>query len=224
MPDRKLPTEPFTPVPTVDLHAIAKNMNRVGTELARIRGAVDTIKDDILPPVQTAAGEARDGVLTLTERVRNIESAPPPPHVCEEKERQGRQDTDIAESRVRLSTFGRFLLWAAGAALVVAGSTITFAITSRSSAAENATKIQSQDSQIARQERAIAELRQSQRDDRETFLRAVNDLPRKVRDEARTAPDVTAMENAAEGLPLNEAEQRQLLILLNRAKVRGEQR
>lgn len=219
--DRSPTLETLTPVPTQDLALVSRSISKVGTAVTRIESSVDTIKNDLLPPVAGAAFEARDGVLRLNGRVTAIEGKPAPEHECEEKNRQTRQDNDIAEARVKTQSTSKLVWWLIGIAVVVGGSAISFAILSRTTAAENSMRLESHSGDITRHEREIDALQKAQQRDRETYLREMRDLPRQVKQAAQSAPTVEAMEDAADDLHLTPREQRQLMYLLKTARTRG---
>lgn len=215
MPDRKeIPRAPRTPVPTGDLVAWSKTV-------VRIESGVNTIKDDLLPPVARDSREARDGVMQLNGRVTALESRSD--HECTELDRQARQDTDIADLRPKIDQTGRLVWWIIGLIVVVGGGAFAFAMTTQSSATANSTRINSQALDISRHERKIESLEKAQQQDRETYLRELRQLPQKVKQAARpVGPTVEDVNAAASDLPLTSKERIQLHKILESAKRRSD--
>ena len=211
----------LTPVPFDDLKAVSRNVQKVGTAVTRIESTLGIIKNDLLPPVSEAAKEARDGVLTLSGRVRALEEADPPDHECTESSRQARQDNDIAEVRTRTANIGRLVWWLMGIAVVVGGSAISFAIYTKSTSTENATRIQSYERDLVRHEDEIKAIEEAQRKDRELYLKEIRALPVKVQQVAEKEQSIESVIDTVQDFPLTESEKVTLQRILSKARKRS---
>ena len=195
-------------------------MTRLSDAMIRIEENTRTMKDEMLPPVTKAAAEARDGVLRLGVRVENLETNG---HVCSERERQARQDTDIAELKPQYYRFAGTVKWAVGiltsVVVVFAGAAVgfygsTYSITSKTSAdvSHNAEKIQENST-------VIKELGRQQASDRQLFIREVKSLPRTISQQEMSVDDV---EVVFRGTELNRREKETLRSILRKARSKQE--
>jgi hypothetical protein len=222
---------PMSPLPSTDALALSRNVSRLNSSVTRMEGKVDTIKDDILPKVMADVREARDGVLNLRIRVKNLESLPPPPHDCYEQDRQKNQDDDIGALQTSLAQvgtssqgLGKLVWWLLGMVVVVGGTAVSFAIASRVSVAENTTLIQAQRGDLSRHEHTIETLERSRQADREQILKEVRLLPNKVEKATqRRDPTIDEFENASLEMPLTNREKEVLLKILSKVRDRGQQ-
>lgn len=219
--DRRRVMSTLSPVPSEDIHTLSKNIQRVGTAVTRIEATLGTIKNDLLPPVSESAKEARDGVLQLNQRVSSLEQMPNPKHECYEVERQTKQDTEIAESRIRVLNLWRLVWWMIGIAVMVGASAIGFAILTRSVAAENSTRIENIGGDIERHEENIKTIRKSQEDDRRIYLKEIRALPVKVQ-QAAEKRDITIDEvlDTTDDFPLTRGERELMERILKKARKR----
>ena len=205
-----------TPVPTADLVAVT------GT-LARVDQNVRQIKNDMLPPLVADTREARDkaraALVKIEEHSRDTDAHG---HPCTERDRQERQDDAIADMRPRIAGLDKWRWWLMGILLVGVSSAFGFALLSRQVSTENATRINATARDVDRHERVIDAVQKAQQRDRETYLRAVREIPsetaRKVQATPSPAPDV--VDRAAEDLSLRPYERRQLRELIDRARKR----
>lgn len=222
--DRRRTLGTLTPAPEPDLSGMARNINRIGSAVSKIDVSVQSIKEDILPPVAADAKEARDGVLRLDGRVNALESSPPPAHECTETDRQARQDAAIGAGEAKVAHNTRLLWWLLGVLLLVGSSAIGFAMVTGSTAARTAASLEATDETVDRHEGAIKALVEAQARDRETYLREIRALPVKVSETVQaSSPPAEQIDDAADELPLWPSERRQLIQLLERARAREAQ-
>lgn len=225
MSDKPKDRMSLTPIPTNDFYAVSRNIVKVGTAVTRIESAVDTIKDDLLPPVSKAAQEARDGVFKLNGRVTALENDE---HKCVDELRQQRQDNDIAENRVATASTSKLVWWLMGIAIVVGGSAMGFALVSKgdsSSAMTQLRDLDGVDTKVAQHDVQIQELQKAQARDRQTYLKTVESLPTKVKEATqRRQPTIEEIESAAVDLPMTERERDMLQRILTKARARTERR
>jgi hypothetical protein len=190
--------------------------------VARMEGKVDTIKDDLLPPVSVAAGEARDGVLVLTNRVEQLEQAPDPVYECtrdeeiaaleqlagEHGETLATNDERVAGITKSKSWLARILIPLTLAAAGAAATAIDRSATVRERAATNAEAIE-------RHEETIKALRSDDAAGRREIIEAVEAVPAKVQ---LPEPD---LDDAMESAPLTEEERRRVRSIIERAEKRN---
>lgn len=222
--DRRRKPDTFSPVPSPDMGALARNITRIHDTVNAIDSSLTLIKEDILPPVQRAAQEARDGVLRLDERVRTLESTPPPPHSCTETDRQATQDAAISTTEAKVGHNSKLLWWLIGSLVVIGGSIVSFAFVTGSTSARTTASLEATTSTVSRHEIELDTLQKDQARDRETFLREIRALPTRVSQTVQAAvPPADQIGDAADELPLRPAERRQLIDLLERARARKQQ-
>jgi len=214
----------LSPIPMEDVHSLSKNISRVGTAVTRIESTLSVIKEDLFPPVAKEAKAAKEGVIELNGRVSSLEGTPPPTYECVEKDRQSKQDTDIAETRIRVANTGKLLWWLIGLAAIVGSSAIGFAILTRSVAAENTARIQSVDRDLTRHEQSIDNLRRAQEQDRRTYLKEMRALPVEVQKVAEQR-DITIEEviDTTDDMPLTHGERELMKRILKKASRREKQ-
>jgi hypothetical protein len=213
-----MPRDTSTPVPTADLVAVT------GT-LARVDQNVRQIKNDMLPPLVADTREARDKARAalgkIDEHARDTDAHD---HGCKETARQEKQDDAIADMRPRIAGLDKWRWWLMGILLVGVSSAFGFALLSRQVSTENATRINATARDVDRHERVIDSVQKAQQRDRETYLRAVREIPsataRKVSATPVKAPSQEVVERAADDLPLRPHERRQLRMLMDRARER----
>lgn len=183
MPDRTRPPrlDTLSPIPYEDVATLSRNINKIGTAVTRVEEKIDTVKDDLLPPVAKAASEARDGFLRIEGRVRNLEDQDAPIHECTEQSRQQRQDNDIAENRIKVAQNSKLVWWIIGIAVTVFGSVFSFAIWVKESATENTLKIEQHEREIEEQKKALKSIEIIQVKDRNTYLKEIQELPEKFK-------------------------------------------
>jgi len=214
----------LTPIPVSDFSALTKNMNKVSTAVIRMEGKIDTVKDDLLPPVAVDAKEARDGVMRLNGRVTALEDADPS-HECFEQGRQLRQDTDLAEVKERSKGASKLLWWVLGVSVLVGSAAVGFAISTSVDASTVRTQVEDLDGvddQVTRHDVQIESLQKAQAEDRKVFLSEVRALPMKVQQVAeRRDPTIADIEDVADDLPLTGRERDMMVRILRQAKKRS---
>lgn len=217
-----------TPVPSSMLLSISTN-------LADVASGVKSIKEDLLPPLAADTREARDKAREALQKVDTHVSDPEAhlAHRCDEKDRQARQDGDIAEAKgklleadAKISSTSKVLWWALGIVVAVGGTAVGFAISTSSGAAAAASELEDLDDvpeAVARHDVQIKALEKAQAEDRATFIREVRKLPAEVSTKVRSStPALEQVDDAVDELPLRPSERRQLLELLDRARRREE--
>ena len=208
-----------TPVPTADLMAVTATLVRVDQN-------VKSIKNDLLPPVAADAREARDKARAAWAQIKeHKQDDDAHEHPCVEGDRQERQDDAIADMRPKVAGLDKWRWWLMGIMVLGVSSAFGFALLTRATATENATRVESHGQDLTRHEREIDTLEKSQQADRETYLREVRGIPnataRKVQATPAKAPATETVDRAVEDLPLRPHERRQLRELIDRARDRG---
>ncbi len=211
----------LTPVPTQDLATVTNNVVRIGKSVVRIEEAIKTIKDVQLPPVAKAATEARDGLIRMEGRVTAIENKPQREYSCIEDDRLTIHDTEIVRVQTQQRSTSR-LLWAVlGIAVTICSAIFGFAMVIRSTATQNATRIEDARSNLTRHEQDIVRLEKAQQNDRATYLREVRKIPTKVQEVAdNREPTLEEIEDAAEQIPLTQRERDVMRHLIRQARKR----
>lgn len=216
------------PLPSSDLLSLTNAVTRIDQN-------VRSIKNDLIPPLSTDTREARDNAREALLKVNgHVADNDSHEHPCIEGPRQERQDKDIAKTndlRSKLSSLSK-VFWVAISIVagVISGSYgYTFSISNQATA--NHTSNESQDKNLDRHEATIAELRKSQQQDRELFIKQQAEMPGKVIEAVKSVrPTVEELEDDIEEVAdetdeLTEVEQRhikQAIVILKRAKQRGE--
>lgn len=222
-------TDPTVDAPRPVPSPIPRNASQLAETVAAIATQVQMTNEIILPNVESAATEARDGVVRLDARVEVLEKELP--HKCIEQVRQGRQDQDIANAKTievkqkeqlkGLFKFRNAIIAAIGGVVLLAGS---FAILTRTTEATNATNIQTNKADIERHEEMIKAL--PTRGDLEAVKTAVANVPsataRAVKEaSAKEPPTVNGVKEDVQDLPYFTDSERQVLeSLLKRAHKR----
>lgn len=214
--DKRLLSPVPTPIPTTGLE--------MATIVARIDDRTKTMKEIDLPRIESIATEAKDRVIGLGGRVDVLESNP---HDCDEKDRQLRQDGDIAENkeeviehREKIKTIFGWKGWVVGLSGLVIAAVFAFATTTRSTDAAHSANIENNTKGISRNADVIKDLPNKR--DLEAIKTAVTGIPGQV---AKTMddgepPTVSEVSEAAEELPLKTYELKQLRMILGRAEKR----
>jgi hypothetical protein len=221
--ERRRMRDTHTPVPIAGLSELSRGLSKLSTSVIRMEGKIDTVKDDLLPPVSRAAQEARDGVLKLNGRVTTLEKTE---HECVDEERQRRQDNDIAETRVKAAGISKLVWWLMGIAIVVGGSVMGFAMATRSDTSEARTQLRDLDGiddKVVENSVKIQSLEKAQAEDRATYLRTVKSIPNEVEQVARSRePTLEEIEDATDDLPMTGREREMLKRILTKARARAE--
>lgn len=184
-----------TPIPT-DFMGLTK-------AVVRIEEGVTTIREDLLPPVAEAAGQARDGVIKLegwskdlSRRVKALEGAPPPPHECSQDDRLDAHDRKITGQEKEISGLSKWRTWLAAIAIPVvitlggaAGKAINDSATTRAAVNTNT--------------KAITTLSEARERDRDAIIQEVKAVPAKVQQVATEADDERSLRESQDP-PLSE--------------------
>jgi hypothetical protein len=213
MPDRE--RKAISQVPTSEIVALTRTVARVETK-------VDTIKDDLLPPVAKAAGEARDGVLGLSARVETLETAPAPVHPCEKKDEiEALEDSTIGHGKAlatqgeKVGALSRWRTYLAAILVPLTLAAATAGATAIDRSATNRERAASNAQAIERHEAMIKALERSHAAGRREIIRAVEAVPAKVQ---LPEPD---LDSAVDSAPLNDEERRRIRAILERAEKRN---
>jgi hypothetical protein len=163
-------------VPTDDLRAVTNTLTEVAVGVAYI-------KDTQLPPLAQDTREARDTAREALQKVdTHLLDVDAHIHPCDEKDRQARQDTDIADMRPKVSGNARLVWWLIAIFVLVGGSAITFAIMTRTSEASISTSLESHGQTLRRHEKELDALEKAQHVDRKLFIQEVRQIPNRVKD------------------------------------------
>ena len=200
-------------VPTIELINISNKLTEVAT-------GVKSIKEDMLPPLISDTREARDKAREALQRsVEHERDDAAHVHPCVERERQSRQDTDIADLKPRVSGTSKLVWWVLGLGVVALSSAVGFAILTRSTEAGTTVRIEAMDRDLDRHEALLVEFRRSYREDRDALLREVRAIPAKVQ-QGFDPPERVLIERllaGENGVPLTPHERRVLRDLAKRA-------
>lgn len=196
----------------------------IANQLTKVASGVDSIKNDLLPPVATASGEARDGMIRLTSashdltrRIKNLESRPPPPHVCEQAEAIREHSGLITAQERQLAGLTRWRWWAMGAVLTIglfAAGLAGRALLAQGEAGTDRTELRRD---VERHESSIDAIAKGRTEDREAIIREVKTIPIQVQ-QAMPQPDI---HNAVDSAELTDRERQLVRGILVRAKKRN---
>ena len=185
--------------------------------IARIDVGVSFIKEDLLPPVASAAREARDGMLQLKEkdkvtriRLKNLENAPPLSHTCDKEGAISANEQDIAG-------LSKWRWWLMSGIIGVA----LFAVTCGINAARDMATLQSQDAamqnNVKRHEAEIEAIEKARAADRDKIIHEVRAVPVNVKS---VIPDPD-LDDVLDERPLSKRDREIIRAILDRAERRN---
>lgn len=216
MPDRERRSK-MTPVPTDTLTSLVKSLVNVETRLG-------VLMDDVVPDLAEATKEARDGMIDLrvsnrdvVRRLDKLESATPPPHLCEQVDTIQEHGNRLESHTTEIEGFQRWRWWLMGAAITIglfAAGLAGSALVSQGEALQDRTGLRRD---VERHEDSLVALSKARVEDRDAILQAVSQVPRKVQKAALEAPTLDAVSDGLDRLPLKNYEVRQIRALLERA-------
>lgn len=203
-------------VPTIELMKISEKLTAVAT-------GVDSIKNDLFPPVVKAAGEARDGVIELkgwnrdiSRRVDGLENEPPPIHECKQERTIRDHNGNITAHEREIAGLSKWRWWLMGIVTVAVISGTSWAISSARDITQVQADVRSNDRIDIRQEEHIEALENGQRRMRDEVIKEVRQVPTKVKQELPSS-----VLDAIEDQPLTDWEKRQVRDILRRAEKRN---
>jgi len=211
-----------TPIPTEDWAAITRNISTMSNTVVKIESAVETIKDDLLPPVAEAAKVAKEGVIRLEEkqkvnqkRLGALESANPSDHdPCEMVIEHGKAISAQERELAGLSKWRWWLMGIIVTAIVIAGGWATRSSNELTAVRTTAT---SHSEALKRHDASIEALEKQRQRDLEKIVEGINAVPTKV----RAAVPQPTIEDALDAQPLTPREERLVREILDRARKRG---
>lgn len=207
----------LTPVPTDTLTSLAKSLVNVETRLG-------VLMDDVVPELNSASKEARDGMLELrgsqrdvARRLKQLETAPPPPHDCKKSSAIATNTRTLDTHKTLIDGLTTWRWWLMGAALsvaLVAAGGFVATLVAQGTAQQDRTGMRRD---LMRHESSIEEIREARIVDRDKILKAVSQVPIKVQEVSQEHPTLDAVSDGLDRLPLKSYEIRQIRALLERA-------
>jgi len=190
--------------------------------LGRIEGGVKTIKDDLLPPVATAANKAKEGVIRLTEqqkvnkaRLKSLEDKPEPLHEpCEMIIDAQTKITGQERELAGLSKWRWWLMGILGTAVVLVGG---WAYSSAQELTVVRTEATSRAKRVEAHERQLKALEAQRQRDLEEVVRQIKTVPRAVKE---SIPE-RDLADEIDDQPLTDREKHLVREILRRAEKRN---
>jgi hypothetical protein len=191
----------------------------ISTKLTELNAGVSFIKDDLLPPVATAANEARDGVQKLTGWNRDIVRRVDKLEVCESEQDQ-KLDTHsgaITSQEKEVAGLSKWRWWVMGIAVTLglfAAGLAGRALLAQGEASSDRTGLRRD---VDRHEGGMKAIREAQSRDRDQIIREVKAVPTKVQ-QSMPEPDI---DDALDQQALTVREERLIREILRRAEKRN---
>lgn len=215
MTDRDSSGSRTTSVPTAALQDFTES-------IARIETTVTTIKDETIPPVASAAQEARDGVLRLQEqqkvnkaRLARLEERPEPSH--EPCEMVLAHDGALTAQERELAGLSKWRWWVMGVAVTLGLFGAGLAGRALLAQGEASSDRAGQRRDIDRHEDVLKSVQTEARSNRDAILREVRAVPTKVQ-KSIPEPD---LDDALDEHELTDRERRLVEEILRRAEKRN---
>jgi len=210
-----------------------KTRQELSDTVTRTHDRTKQLVEIYMPRLERVAVEARDGVIVLENRVSALERTSA--HICDEKDRQRRQDDDILAGKVEsveqaeqikgLSAFRKVII---GSILTVAGAAIWFALATSSESSSQSERLDANTKTLERHEEILAELpRKSDIENlRQSVSNDVKSIPRVVRElESQEPSTAIEVDQAAQDLQrqkiLRESEYDTIRFIQSRAEKRS---